>query len=283
MHPSDIQTRLEQIGTRADPDVPVIETLLLIGALNSVEEIDLDPYRAHIKELHHALDLEIEKKPAPSENILEYRINLLRSILVDEFGYHGEEFDDYYSDPDKTNMLDVIDRRSGISVAIGALYLDLAEKRKWKAFGLNFPKHFLFQLEEGPKRRIVDPFYPKDEMDAGKMRQLAKAVIGPAAELSHDYYTDVSHREIILRFCNHRKTRLIAQEDYTRAMQMLTQELWVAPHEPRLYFDAGMIAIRMDRLPQAVTYLEKYVKISKDSKTSKEAQTLIRSLQRQLS
>jgi regulator of sirC expression with transglutaminase-like and TPR domain len=278
---SDIQARLEQIGTRNDEDVPIAESLLLIGSMNT-DEIDLDPYRAHIKELHRALDLEIEKHPIGDQPVLEYRMQRLNTVLIDQYGYTGDTNEDNYDDPDKINLLDVIDRRCGISVALGVLYIELALKQRWAITGLNFPGHFLMRLEDGTHRRIFDPFYPNEEMDAGKLRQLLKTVLGPRAELNHEYYNPVTRREVILRFCNNRKTRLITQEDYARAMQMVTQELWVAPHEPRLYFDAGMISIRSERFAQAIAYLQKFIQISSDTKTISEAQTMIRALQRRL-
>jgi regulator of sirC expression with transglutaminase-like and TPR domain len=277
----DIQAKLEQIGTRSDEDVPITETLLLLGKAH-YDEVDLDPYRAHIKELHHALGLEIEKNPIGEQPLLEYRIQRLKAVLVDQFGYHGEFNEDRYDDPDKINMLDVIDRRCGIPVALGALYIELAEKQRWGVYGMNFPGHFLFQLKNGVQSRIIDPFYPNEEMDAGKMRQLLKVVVGPSSELNHEYYLPITRREIILRFCNNRKTRLITQEEYARAMQMIVQELWIAPNEPRLYYDAGIVSIRLERLLHAIAYLEKFVKISRDLKTVREIEILIRGLQRQL-
>lgn len=282
MYLKNIQTRLKQIGTREDHDVPMAETLLLLGALIYSEEIDLDPYRTHIEELHHALALEIQNHPQGNENLLNWRLNRLNAVLLDQFGYHGDFNQDNYDDPDKINMLDVIDRRSGIPVAIGVLYIELCERQKWAVSGLNFPGHFLLRLEDGAHRNIVDPFHSGEEMDAGKLRQLLKNILGPKAELHHDYYTAVTHRDVILRFCNNRKTRLITQGDYARAFQNITYEMWIAPNEPRLWFEAGVICIKLERLIQAIDFLKEFVQSSSDVKTISEAQSMIRALQRQL-
>ena len=186
MHLSDIQARLKQIGTRGDEHVPLLETLLLLGAMNW-QEIDLDPYRAHIEELHHALGDEILANPIKDgQSVLQWRLDRLNTVLVDQYGYHPDTDTDNYDDPDKVNLLDIIDRRSGVPLALGVLYMDLAEHQKWPVTGLNFPGHFLMRFDEGAQRHIVDPFHPNEMVDAGKLRQLLKSVLGPRAELHHD-------------------------------------------------------------------------------------------------
>ncbi len=281
MHLATIQSRLKEIGTLPDKDVPIAETLLLLGALE-LEGTSLNSYQDHIQELHDALATQIEQNPIGDESELEYRLNRLNAVLVDQYGYTGDLELDNHDDPDKINFLYVIDRRLGIPVALGALYIELARKQNWDISGLNFPGHFIFQLENGVQRCMVDPFSPSHTLDAGRLRNLLKETFGPRADLHHDYYTPISTRTVILRFCNNRKSRLITQGDYTRALQMVTHELWLAPEEPRLYFDAGVISIKLDRLVQAIEYLQEFVQLSNDVKTISEARDMIRALQRRL-
>jgi len=283
MHLSDIQARLKQIGTRSDDRIPLLETLLLLGVMNW-QDIDLDSYRAHGEELHHALAIEIETHPIkPDEAILQWRLARLHAVLVEQFGYHPDVDQDNYDDPDKVNLLDIIDRRSGVPVALGVLYMDLAERQKWPVTGLNFPGHFLMRFDEGSQRHIIDPFHPNEVMDAGKLRQLLKNTLGPKAELHHDYYSPVTHRDIILRFCNKRKTRQITHEDYIGALQTITHELWIAPNEPRLLYEMAVICIKLQRFTQALENLQNFVQLSNDAQSISEAHAMIRALQRRLS
>lgn len=283
MHLSDIQARLKQIGTRSDENIPLLETLLLLGAA-SWQEIDLDAYRTHLEDLHHALAMEIEAHPPrEAQPIIPWRLERLQAVLVTQFGYHPDIDQDNYDDPDKVNLLDIIDRRRGVSVALGVLYMDLAERRKWPVAGLNFPGHFLMRFDDGPQRYIVDPFTPHEMMDAGKLRQLLKATLGPKAELNHDYYRAVTHRDVILRFCNKRKTRQITHEDYVGALQTITHESWIAPGEPRLFYETGVICIRLQKFQQALDNLQQFVELSHDAQSISEAHDMIRALQRRLS
>jgi regulator of sirC expression with transglutaminase-like and TPR domain len=282
MHLADVQARLKKIGTLPEKDVPIAETLLLLGALD-LEGAEIASYQAHLQEMHEALLDYIKQNPKTAdESELDYRLKCLNTIIIDEFGYRPEIDYDSYDDPDKINFLQVIDKRSGIPIALGTLYMQLARNQGWDISGLNFPGHFLFRLEDGVQHAIIDPFQPQQPIGAGQLRNLLKKILGERAELHHEYYNPVTIRHVVLRFCNKRKTRLITQGDYTRALKMVTHELWVAPEEPRLYFDAGVISIKVDRLIQAIEYLQEFVQMSNDAKTVSEAYNMIRALQRKL-
>src|SRR5690606_13696955 len=168
----------------------------------------------------------------------------------------------------------------GIPVGLGALHLVLAEEMGWDAVGLNFPGRFLVRYEEGAKRLIVDPFSDGKVMQASDLRQLLKASLGEKAELHHHYYDPITKRDVVLRFYNNRRMRLLMQEDYTRALQAITHEFWIAPKEARLYYDAGVMCAKTGQHQEALEYLQEFVELSRDQRSIAEAQGMIASLRR---
>ena len=84
----------------------------------------------------------------------------------------------------------------------------------------------------------------------------------------------------MLGFYNLRKIRLVAQGDYKRALTTIIRQLWIAPDEPRLHFDAGLICMKTGELEKALDHLQEYVSRGSDATTVSEAQDMIRSLQR---
>lgn len=282
MHPADIQARLKQIGLLPDEDVPVVEALLLLGALDGSYK-DLASYQVHIHEMHDALNDEIRTHPAPSSGpVIPWRVERITAVLQEKFGYQADTETETLEDPACVNILGVIDRRCGLPVALGALIYDLAHKQHWPIVGLSFPGHFLLRMEQGAERVIIDPCNPSEEMHAGKLRAILKNAVGPKAELQHDFYNPVSPRDIVLRFCNNRKTRFLERADYVHALQTVTHELWIAPQEPRLYFDGGLICAKLGQLSNAIGYLHEFIDLSHDTKTVAEARELLLSLQRRL-
>src|SRR3546814_18868046 len=79
------------------------------------------------------------------------------------------------------DMMRVIDRRRGLPVALGILYLHGARAQGWPICGLNFPGHFLLRLDLGAERTIIDPFHGGETRDAAALRALLKTMAGEAA------------------------------------------------------------------------------------------------------
>src|SRR6202012_5162919 len=78
---------------------------------------------------------------------LDARANTLNEIILLKHGYSGDELT--YDDLQNANLMRVIDRRKGLPVALGILYLDVARAQGWDAIGLGFPGHFLIRLADG--------------------------------------------------------------------------------------------------------------------------------------
>lgn len=280
MHLSQLQQQLKAFGELDDMAIPLADTLLMLGSVER-EGDDIEPYRTHLDDMRRALADTISANPRPDDMpVLRYRLDRLNDVIRNQFAYGGDR--DGYDDADMINLLTVIDKRAGIPVAIGVLYMILADSQNWPIAGINFPGHFLLRLADGANGIIFDPFHAGAVMNAAHMRTLLKDVLGARAELHHHYYDTVTRRDVILRFCNNRKTRLIASEDYTRALQTIRHQLWVAPREPRLYYDAGVLSARIGQLQDALGYLHEFIQMSDDVRTIAEAQSIMAGLRRVL-
>lgn len=273
------EAELKTLGELSDNDMPIVETLLVMGHIDR-PNVDLALYRQHINVLHDALEVEIEKNPYQEDNLLEYRLARLNAVLRDQFHY-GEDEEDF-GDIDTINLLTVIDHRKGIPVALGALYMELATKQHWPIHGLNFPGHFLLRLDEGAHRLIFDPYHDGRVMDAGSMRKLLKETVDKDAELNHAYYETVTSRDVVLRFYNNKKTRLITESRYEEALDVTSRMMWIAPHEARLYFDSGILSAKISHVKDALDYLNKFIGLSTDKRSIGEAKEMIDNFRRQL-
>lgn len=77
-------------------------------------------------------------------NRLDDRLRILRRVLVVQHKYHGD--DEQLNDVRNANLIHVIDRRRGLPVALGIIYMHVAEKLGWPMEGLDFPGHFFVRL-----------------------------------------------------------------------------------------------------------------------------------------
>ena len=74
------------------------------------------------------------------------------------------------------NLISVIQRRKGLPVALGIIWLHTARAAGWGAHGVDFPAHFLVALEGKSVQAVVDVFGGGVTLDARDLRVLLKRV-----------------------------------------------------------------------------------------------------------
>ena len=183
----------------------------------------------------------------------------LNKVLVDDFRYAGDE--DTYDDLDNANMMRVIERRRGLPVALGILYIFAARAQGWVAAGLNFPGHFLIRIESRDGRRIIiDPFHGGRLMETQALRELLKLVRQDSgAELESVHYKTVSNREILIRLQNNVKTRRMEMNEVDSALEALASMQVLDPDNAALWREAGVMHMRLGRIKHAVESFEGFV------------------------
>ena len=113
---------------------------------------------------------------------LAAKARALNEIILLKHGDSGDELT--YDDVQNANLMRVVDRRKGLPVALGILYLHAARAQGWDSVGLGFPRTFPHPSGEGPERLILDPFHNGRICDAAGMRELLKAMSGQDVELT---------------------------------------------------------------------------------------------------
>lgn len=270
MSPAELRARLTAIGQLDDDAVPAAEAALLLAALARPGR-PVDPYRRHLDALAGAL-----MERAGAARTPDARADLLREVLNGRFGYEGDA--DTYEDLDNADLMRVIDRRRGLPVALGILYLHVARAAGWGLTGLNFPGHFLVRLEYQGDRLILDPFAGGATVDPVGLRERLKAVAGPAAELEPVHYAEASAREVVLRLQNNLKMRHLSSGRAETALAVLDGMLLVAPERPALWRECGLLSAHVGQASRAVQAFETLLTFELDPHIRRDVDRLIRDL-----
>jgi regulator of sirC expression with transglutaminase-like and TPR domain len=168
--PDEAFQYLRYVGHLKDDEIDLAESALAL-ALLFLPGLNPDRYRNHLRKLGDHVEEEFRARlRMGEEDTLPLRVAVLKKIIHEAHGYEGDTKN--YDDIQNASLIRVIERRRGLPVAIGILYLALARRMKWPAAGLNFPGHFLLRLEKEGERVILDPFQQGREMDAAALRQL---------------------------------------------------------------------------------------------------------------
>jgi regulator of sirC expression with transglutaminase-like and TPR domain len=266
---------LRHIGTQPDEDIDLAEAALALAALDH-PDVSLQRYRDHLSLLAEQVG---ELNP-PDADTLEGRVTALQDVLVGRHGYEGDTLT--YDDIQNANMMQVIDRKKGLPVALGILFIQTARAQGWAISGLNFPGHFLVRLEYAGERIILDPFNQGQSRSVMELRDLLKVAAGADAELTPEYYATVGNRDILLRLQNNLKLRFMKADRVDKAVEILDGMLLFAPEEAMLWREAGLLNAHIGNLNAAVGALETFMTLGVNDLLRHQTALLIQQLKTRL-
>jgi regulator of sirC expression with transglutaminase-like and TPR domain len=265
---------LRELGASDAQILPIAEAALALASFDR-PRVALSRYSRHLKTL--ASDVGRRAGAGPD---LTARANALNEIILLKHGYSGDELT--YDDLQNANLMRVIDRRKGLPVAFGILYLGAARAQNWDAVGLGFPSHFLIRLSDGGGRLILDPFHGGRILDAVALRELLKAIAGQEIELSPDHYAPVADREVLLRLQNNLKSRLIQGQRYEEAVRVIETMQMLAPDFAELAREAGLLQAQLGNMRAAMRSIEDFIARTPDSAARHEAAIVLQQIKAKL-
>jgi len=271
---SDHMAALKRIGRLEDEAIDLAEAALVLGALDK-PGVTLDPYREHLAELAAAAH-----QAAGDHDFLETRTAAINRLMFESHGYRGDT--ETYDNPENANLLDVVDRRTGLPVSIGILYIHAARAAGLDITGLAFPGHFLLRATDGAERIIIDPFHGGQALEAGHLRDLLKQFMGADAELTPRHHAPVGNRDILLRLQNNIKARALKVNDTARASEILERMALVAPGVASVWQELGILSVHMGNLRRAMNALETFLDFAPSQDEEREAESLLKQIKSSL-
>ena len=273
--PADIRKKLVRIGTLPDAEIGLAESALVLSSIAN-PGASVARYLRHVEKI--AAD--VAAYSTESNASLELQHEALAQVIARRYGYGGA--DDTHDEPESACLMRVIDRRHGMPVVLGILYIEAARRAGWLADGIDFPARFLVRLEHDGERLLLDPFDGGLPVEPHHMRSLLKAVTGNQAEITPDHYQAMGNRDILLRVQNNIKLRQLRADRLEDALGTVETMLLFAPDVTALWREAGLLNARLDRVPQAVAALEEYLKQNSGSASRYRTSVLLQELRGRL-
>lgn len=263
----DPQALLRRYGRADDAGIDLAAAALALAALGR-PEVTVAPYRSHLR----ALAADVTAAARQEGLDLAARIHTLNTVLFQEYGYAGDS--DTYNDLRNADLMSVIDRRRGLPIALGILYIHAARAQGWAIEGVNFPGHFLLRLRAGGASVIVDPFNGGRLRGAADLDKLIKSMEGDDAELRPEHCRPAGNRQMLLRLQNNIKLRLLRDDKLAEAAVVVERMLLIAPEDATLWYEAGVLQGKVGNLRASIAALETLAGLSHGG----EAQDMARQL-----
>lgn len=229
---------LRGLADKPDKEIPIGEAALALAELDC-PDLDPKPYRDHLA----ALAAETAAA-AGSDPDLTARIAALNRTIVGGHGYKGDA--ETYDDLANANLIRVIERKRGLPVALGILYLHIAQTQGWPIVGLNFPGHFVVGMLREGRRAIIDPFNGGRVLDDAAIRVLFRQIAGADAAVRPEYLAPIGNRDVLVRLQNNLRSRHEQAGRVTAAIKVIESMLWFAPDRADLAQERVRLRTRLN-------------------------------------
>ena len=269
---SDPLKALDALGQLPDAELDLADAALQL-ARTSLPGADWKAARAHLSALAR------DAAYLGAEGV-EGRARALATLLAGRHGYRGDS--ETYDDLANANLIRVIERRRGLPVALGILWLHAARAAGWEAHGLDFPGHFLIGLTAAGRQVAVDPFDGGAVLDAPALRALVKRIEGPGSELRPGLLRAVGNRPVLLRLQNNIKLRLLRAGDVAGALECTEQMLRLAPAAPTPWREAALMRERLGLVGAAISAWEQFIALVPEGELASKAQDAVAALRAKL-
>ncbi|MDB5314915.1 MAG: hypothetical protein JWO24_759 [Rhodospirillales bacterium] len=276
---AEARAALDAVGQLPDDEIDLAATALQLARIDA-PHCDWRAATMDLSLLARAAVDAATAAPGADAGDLAARCAVLAGVLHGEAGFAGD--DRTYADPANANLLQVLERRRGLPVALGILWLHTAEAAGWAAHGLDFPGHFLLALEGRRGQLVVDVFAGGAALAAPELRALIKRVEGEKAELRPGVLAPMGRRAVLLRLQNNIKLRRLRTGDLAGALTCAEDMLRIAPAEAPLWREAGLMNQRLERIGAALTAFERYLTIQPDGAAAARVRDIVAELRQRL-
>ncbi len=216
----------------------------------------------------------------------EARIGALAGLIHAHHGYSGDVA--HYDDLDNANLIRVIERRRGLPVALGVIWLHCIRAAGWEGHGIDFPGHFLLAVLSSaerapagsaavrprqPRRLLVDPFGAGATVGSVELLSMLQRLGGDDLVLQPGMTRPMSTRDVLLRLQRNLVQRRLVAGELLPALTALEGMLLIAPDVMANWLDAAELNRGLGRHASATSCLERVLAAAPGSGAARIAQT----------
>lgn len=265
---------LDAVGRAGTQDVDIARAALALASF-ARPGLSLEPYLAHLELLRGAA-ARIAGLESVDETPARAVAEALAATLHGDFGYDGDSR--RYDDLMNADLAHVIDRRRGLPVALGILYIHTARGLGARAHGINFPGHFLVGVATPRSSILIDPFHGGRALDGDALEGL----LPRGTPLQSDHLAALSDRGTLIRLQNNIISRTREAGAWERAATALECVARMAPDAGSIHYELAQAYARIEHSVAARHALTRALALDGEAAWAAEARALLSRLTRSL-
>ena len=182
-----------------------------------------------------------------------------RAYLFEELGFHGNQTE--YFDPRNSFLNHVLERRTGLPITLSVLYLEIARRLHMPVYGIDLPRHFIVQFDDGRYSAFIDPFHGGAVVTVAECYALARAPEGGLHLLERS-----TNRRILIRMLRNLLNVYLRLRNFPSSLAVMDLLVHADPLTPELYRQRGGLQVKLNHLQRARSDYEKYLELAPSAK-----------------
>ena len=253
-----------------------LATGALLIAQSEYRELNIENYLSQLDEMADAVRERIQEATLPEQHITE-----LNRYLFQEKGFTGNT-DNYYALGN--NFLNfVLDKRTGIPITLGVVYIEVGRRAGLPLVGVNFPGHFLVRYQREHLDILLDVFENGSFMCEDALRAKLQETHGESVPLESSMLTEATDKEILARILRNLTRAYTLLENYDKALTAAERITWLLPNAAADYRLLGYLQYKNHAYGEGIAAFETYLQLSDAPPDATAVERNIQHLQRLLS
>ena len=256
------------------------ETQLATGALliaqSEYRELNIENYLHQLDEMAAVVRERIREMPLPEQHITE-----LNRYLFQEKGFTGNT-DNYYALGN--NFLNVVlDKKTGIPITLGVVYIEVGRRAGLPLVGVNFPGHFLVRYQREHLDILLDVFENGSFMCEDVLRAKLQETHGDSVQLESSMLAEATDKEILARILRNLTRAYTLLENYEKALIAAERITWLLPNAAADYRLLGYLHYKNYAYSKGIAAFETYLRLADAAPDAPAIERDIQHLQKLLS
>ncbi len=240
-----------------NPAAPLdLGEVALLLARDEYPGLDVEAYLAELDGMAH------EARPH-LRGRLEKRVAGMCRYLFHDLGFHGNRSD--YDNPCNTYLNEVLDRRTGIPIALSAVAMIVGRRAGLSVVGVGLPGHFVVKAVDGGREVIFDPFHGGRVLSREDCEILVETVLGVRFEATPAALRPVPLGAMVQRMLNNLKAVYLRSGDCSRAIRVMNRLRQLCPGDPLQRRDLGATLLQAGQPGKAISHLQAYLDAAPDA------------------
>ena len=230
--------------------------------------LDASPYLAVLDEMGDELRERLEALNRSGKMTPLTRVALISDYLYVERALAANRLT--YHDPRNSCLNEVLDRRLGIPISLGVVYMEVARRAGFRVEGVNFPGHFLLTCsgdDDAPdlgEPIVLDPFNRGVVMSEQDCRDLLESVAGEDVAFDRALLEPAPAQAILARMVTNLKRVYVTLHSFPQARDATELLVALDPADATQLRDRGLLAYQLRDLPAALRDLQEYLQLTAD-------------------